>query len=129
VRAWLKKHKKTAAIVTLMACVALWQLAAQIRGHLAARFDVARGCYKLLVFGLPPSSRPEYARLLQERYKITVHVTAYCIVSQQMIAYVESYDDVSVAAANRKFGHDVFKECWEEANRRGALSAKEPSKY
>jgi hypothetical protein len=125
-RAWLKKHKKIAAIVTLLACVEVWQLAAPVRGHLAARFDVARGHYKLLVFGLPPSSRPGYARLLRERYNITVHTAAYCIVSREMIAYVRSYDEVSAAAANRKFGHDVFKECSEEADRRGLSRQKNP---
>ena len=125
-RAWLKKHKKTAAIATVLACVEVWQLAAPVRGQLAARFDVARGHYKLLVYGLPPSSRPEYERLLRERYNIAVHTAAYCIVSREMIAYVQSYDEVSAAAANRKFGHDVFKECWEEASRRDLSRRRNP---
>jgi hypothetical protein len=36
----------------------------------------------------------------------------------QLISYVESYDRVSTSAANRKFGHDVFKECTEDAQKR-----------
>jgi hypothetical protein len=31
-----------------------------------------------------------------------------------MIAYVDSYDDISFPAAKHKFGHDVFDETWRE---------------
>jgi hypothetical protein len=39
-----------------------------------------------------------------------------CIVSETLHSYADSYNEVSVAAANRKFGHDVFKECAEVAS-------------
>jgi len=40
-----------------------------------------------------------------------------CIVSAPLMGYVDSYDAVSTDAANRKFGHDVFKDAWDEAQR------------
>jgi len=47
---------------------------------------------------------------LRERYGIENRVVAGCIVSPPLLAYTEGYNRVSMAAANRKFGHDVFKE-------------------
>jgi len=32
-------------------------------------------------------------------------------------SYVDSYDEASTAAANQKFGHDVFTECAEAARK------------
>jgi len=46
-----------------------------------------------------------------------MHTVALCIVSKTLRSYVDSYDEVSAAAANRKFGHDVFKECAEEVRK------------
>jgi hypothetical protein len=46
---------------------------------------------------------------------------AGCIVSDSLIAYVEGYHSVVAKAAKRKFGHDVFKECAEDADSRYTL--------
>jgi hypothetical protein len=43
---------------------------------------------------------------------------ALCIVTNDLVAYADGYNRVSMAAVNRKFGHDVFKECAEEAERK-----------
>lgn len=55
------------------------------------------------------------AQLLRERYGIEVQTVALCIVSETLRSYADSYDEVSAAAANHKFRHDVFKECAEVA--------------
>ena len=89
--------------------------AAPIHGQLDARFDIARGHYEVLGYGLPAPWRAEYVRLLRERYGINFRTVALCIVSRTLVAYVEGYNGESTAAANRKFGHDVFKECVAEA--------------
>jgi len=107
-----------ATVVALAAVVALmeaWLLAAPVRGRVAAHTDVARGHYRFLTYGLPAAWRPEFARLLRERYHIELVPVAGCTVSESLISYVENYDQVSAAAANRKFGHDVFAECAEDA--------------
>ena len=69
--------------VALVACSMLWSWTAEIRGRLAAHLDIARGHYELLRCGLPPPWRPEYARLLHERYDIEFRPVAGCIVSHR----------------------------------------------
>jgi hypothetical protein len=115
----LRKHRKPTTTIALLiligVCSMLWSWIAVIRGHLTARFDIARGHYELLSYGLPPPWRPEYARLLHERYGIEFRSVAGCVVSQSLVSYVGAYDDESTAAAIQKFGHDVFQETAAEA--------------
>jgi len=83
----------------------------------AARLDVRHGRYKLLVYGLPPAWRPEYKQLLKQRYGIEMNAVASCTPSGPLRSYVAAYDEVSTIAANRKYGHDVFRECAEDAEK------------
>lgn len=105
------------AIAAVIACAIAWDTSASVRGRFQARYDIKRGHYNVLGYGLPSRSRPEYVRLLHERYGIEFHAVAGCIVSQSLISYVDGYNSVSEAAAKRKFGHDVFEESAEEARR------------
>lgn len=117
-RAFSNKRKRTAAVAGLGALtvflIASWYLTAPYRGWLAAQVDARGGHYRLLAYGRPPRENDEYVRLLRERYDIEVDRVAFCTPSWGIVAYADSYDRVSYAAANRKFGHDVFKEAWEE---------------
>jgi hypothetical protein len=88
------------------------------RGQLTALYDVARGQYKILGYGLPAPSRPLYVRILKENYGIEYHAVAGCMVSYSLKNFVRGYDQVSEAAANRKFGRDVIQESSDEADRR-----------
>ncbi len=126
---FVRKHKALTAVVAVVVCLVLsavfWSVSAPVRGRLTARFDIAQGHYTVLGYGLPVPWRNEYARLLRERYGIEYRVVALCIVSETLVAYVDNYNGVSAAAANRKFGHDVFTECageaqknWERAHRK-----------
>lgn len=105
------------SIVPLVALAIAWSMAAPMRGRMAARYDVGHGHYRILAYGLPPGWRSEYARLLKEEYGIEMRTVALCIVSETLRSYVDSYDEVSTAAANHKFGHDVFNECAEAARK------------
>lgn len=67
-------------------------------------------------YGLNPWA-DEYSRLLKQRYGIETHAMALCVVSDGVMLYSDSYNILSTAAAKRKFGKDVFKECWEDARR------------
>jgi hypothetical protein len=69
----------------------------------------------VLGYGLPTPWRPEYARCLRERYNIEFRTVAGCVVSESFIAYNEGYQSVVAEATRRKFGHDVFRECADEA--------------
>ena len=118
---YLRNHKGIAAICAtfvLLALCSLWSLNALIRGNLAARIDIRRGRYQVLGFGLPVPSQPEYARCLRERYDIEFRAVAGCIVSDSLISYVNGYDSVVSEAASRRFGHEVFKECANETDRK-----------
>lgn len=84
-------------VVMLLAMLGTWSATASVRGRMAARFDLRRGRYKILSYGLPPLWLPEYARLLKERYGVELHPVAGCIVSKTLFSYVDSYDDVVVA--------------------------------
>jgi hypothetical protein len=109
--------KSVLVLVSLLAGLILWPVTARVRGELAASLDVAQGRYRVLVFGLPAPGRDEYARILRERYRIEMRRVAGCVVSAWQVAYWEGYNSVSEDAANRKFGHDVFREIDAEANR------------
>jgi hypothetical protein len=71
----------------------------------------------VLGYGLPIPWRTEYARLLRQRYGIEFRTVALCLVSKSLVGYFDSYYGVSSEAENGKFGHDVFKECAEEARK------------
>ncbi|EEF59911.1 hypothetical protein [Pedosphaera parvula] len=120
-KTFVRNHKNLAAVVGVVAFMVAWWLSASARGYLVARFDVARGHYEVQGFGLPAKWRPDYARLLRERYGIEHHTVAGCVVSDSLVSYVGAYNSVTKTAAQRKFGRDVFAECavdarkaWEE---------------
>jgi hypothetical protein len=92
-----------------------WWISAGLRGQLMARYDVAHGRFKLLVYGLPASGFPEYRRLLRERYGVEV-VSLGCVATDG--SYTNAYDRVVTAVVNRRFGRDVFKESSDEATKR-----------
>jgi hypothetical protein len=113
-------HKKLSAVIVLAFLFAGflgWDFSARTRGKIMAHFDVARGHYAMLIYGLPAESGPEAARLLRERYGIEMRVVAGCIVTKPLLAYVDGYNTVSMAAAGHKFGYDVFRETMIEASK------------
>lgn len=118
-RSFVRKHRmltaSSAAVGGLILWSVIWSVTASARGELVAHYDISRRHYEVQGYGLPVPWRPEYARLLHERYGVNFRTVALCIVSTTLVAYVDSYNKVSTEAVNRKFGHDVFKECSEEA--------------
>jgi hypothetical protein len=89
-RLFISNHKKVSAVVTallaLIFALSVWDASASIRGQLVARYDLARGHYRILVVGLPGASRPEYSRVLHERFGVEMRVEAGCIVSETLLA-------------------------------------------
>jgi len=114
-----KKRRAIIGFVAVsLAVLLVWPVTAPMRGRMAARFDARQGHYKILAYGLPPIWTSEYAQLLKKKYGIEMRTVALCIVSETLRSYVDSYNSVSAAAANRKFGYDVFKECAEEVRKK-----------
>jgi hypothetical protein len=114
---FIRKHKALAAVAVICLGIAAWNMSASIRGRIHAHFDVALGHYKILGYGSPTPWRREYVRLLKERYGVEFHEEALCIVSTSLVDYVDAYDEVSEAAANRKFGRNIFEETAEDARK------------
>src|SRR5258708_1163457 len=107
---------KVAGVVVAIPILLIgWCLAASIRGQMVAQIDIARGHYELQGYGLPGPERAEYVLLLKQRYGIEFRTVAGCIVSPSLVAYVKGYNEVSGDYLNRKFGHDVFQESYQEA--------------
>jgi len=109
---FIRNRKKLAAVIVLAFLFAGflgWDFSARTRGKIKAHFDVARGHYAILIYGLSAESLPEAARLLRERYGIELRVVAGCIVTKPLVAYVDGYNMVGTAAVGHKFGHDVFE--------------------
>ena len=115
----LLNRKNALSVIAAIVIVPLvWWTSAPVRGHLMARYDIARGRYRILVYGAIPGRSPYYKTLLHDRYGIEVEKIAGCVDSTSLVFYADAYNRVSVAAANRKFGHDVFKECSDEGVKR-----------
>lgn len=116
-----KRRSKVLATITitivLLLVIWIWDLTAAARGGLMARFDLARGRYAVLAYGLPLGGSDEYARLLKERYGIERRQIALCIVDKSTMAYADSYNQLSVAAAQRKFGQGIFEQTRQDAQR------------
>ena len=87
-----------------------WDYSAGILGQLTARFDVARGRFEVLAYGLPAPWRGEWASLLRERYGIEMRIVAGCGLSKSLAAYADSHNEVSGRAAIRKFGREAFRQ-------------------
>lgn len=124
---FVRNHKVAAsglaailALLILVSACQLWDASASVRGRLAARRDVGHGNVKLLTYGLPVRWMPDYSGLLEGRYGVKVQPVAGCVVTDSLVAYVDAYDRVSTAAANRKFGHDIFAEASRDAERLSA---------
>lgn len=117
---FVRDHKMLIAALLLVVLISgaqlTWWGSAHMRGRITARLDMARGRYLLLGYGLPPRERPEYVRLLRERYGVEFKVVGYCTVSDSLRRYADGYDEVSMADVKRKFGHDVFGESYWEAH-------------
>ncbi|MGD0468447.1 MAG: hypothetical protein ABSA54_08740 [Terriglobales bacterium] len=108
-------------VVAIVALPVAWWMSAGVRGNLRARYDVARGRYVIHLYGLPAATFPEYQQLLRERYGVEVRAMG-CILP--LSSYDDSYDRVVIAAANRRFGRDVFKEALDQANKDWELKHK-----
>jgi hypothetical protein len=92
-----------------------WRPIPRISGRHDARNDLAHGRFRILGYGLPAKGLPVYIALLRQQYEVEYDHVAGCTVSQETIDYVDAYDEVSAAAINRKFGHDVVREDGAEA--------------
>jgi|HubBroStandDraft_6_1064221.scaffolds.fasta_scaffold531820_3 hypothetical protein len=117
---FLLRHRKLTAIAIMVYAVVLYftfRPPASVRGQRAAQSDISRGRYAQLGYGLPTEWTPDYVRLLRERYGVEYRVVAGDVLSQSEAEYYGAYNAVTTDAANRRFAHDIFKECAEAARK------------
>src|SRR5581483_12227336 len=105
-KTFFRNHKKFAAVIVVGLLLVGWWFSVSARGYFGARFDVARGHYEVQSMGLRFAWSSNYAHLLRERYGIEDRVVAGCVVSESLRSYVNAYNEVTWAAAKRKFGRD-----------------------
>jgi hypothetical protein len=55
------------------------------------------------------------ARLLETRYGVEIKSVAGCVVTDQLVNYIEGYNTVSRSRIEARLGKDVFAECAQEA--------------
>ncbi|MGO9401951.1 MAG: hypothetical protein ACLPVW_00620 [Terriglobales bacterium] len=110
----LNRTNALLAFIAIAVLPVIWWLFAAPLGKLVARYDVARGHYTVFFYGLPASGFSEYKSLLHDRYGIELEAKG-CVITSEWAPYVEAHNREIVAAANRRFGHDVFKECQGDA--------------
>jgi hypothetical protein len=112
------------AVVGLLVVAVAWWFLPYQRGMLVAWADGFSEHDEIKVYGLPFAWDREYARLLRERYGVTVNFVAGCVVTRDLQHYADGYNAVSEARVRSRFGKDVFGECANEA--RGAWEQAHP---
>jgi hypothetical protein len=122
-------RKRLAGSVVALAALFLiglesWSLSASLRGRWRAQSDLRSGHLSLETYGLEPPQRKVIARLLQERYGVELRTVAGDIVSKELAAYVDAYNETMRTAINSKFGHNVYKECFDEAYGTGTTNSR-----
>ncbi len=110
----LNRRNVLLIIIAIVVLPIMWWSSAGIRGQLMARYDAARGHYRVLFYGYPALGFSEYRTLLHDRYGVELEAKG-CVMPSLGASYANAYNRESVAVINRKFGHDVFKECWGDA--------------
>jgi len=116
-RKYFDRRNAFLAFVAVVLLIVAWYASASVRGRWAARYDVGRGHYEVLGYGLPCCEVQEYKRILRERYGIEHRQIALCLVSESERSYADAYNSVAGPAIARKYGRDVLGESWTEARR------------
>ncbi len=92
--------------------------AARELGMAEARRDLSNGVLIVKTAGLPSPDRTDYKQLLQERCDAALQPIAGCIVTSELLAYMDGYNEVSTAAIRQRFGKDIFEELNRDARTR-----------
>ena len=72
-----------------------------------AKKDVAAGIFKVKYYGLVPMASQESTDQLKKKYGIEV-IYHGCLVSSGQVEYGIGYNEISIAAIERKFGKGIF---------------------
>jgi hypothetical protein len=108
-------------IVAVVGCLlggVAWYLTPYPRGMLMAYIDHTFGHYVVQAYGEPPPPwYSDYGRLLQARYDVTLHEVADCVATHSLMRYTDGYNSVSKGLLQAHYGHDIFEQCWDLAQK------------
>jgi hypothetical protein len=104
-----------AVVLAAITVAVAWRSLAYPRGMLAARFDMARGRYQIQTYGKPVAWRAECARLLLNRYGVKLNEVAGCCVTEELISWVDGYNDATADRFSAQFRKDILDECLADA--------------
>ncbi|MCY0992505.1 hypothetical protein OV203_35525 [Nannocystis sp. ILAH1] len=79
------------------------------RGKRHAQAAIARNELGIETYGYPAACRYEYARILREQYKVTLHEVAGCVIDDAIAEHARGYNEVMDAEIVRRHGPNVFK--------------------
>lgn len=114
-RRWVTRRRLIVTAVTLLALAVGWWFSAYPRGMIGAWADHASGHYEIKTYGYPAPWAWEYRRLVKERYGVEINAEAGCVVTQDLVWYVDGYNSVSRPRIVARHGKDIFAECTTEA--------------
>ena len=80
-----------------------------------AAHDIAAGTLRLKSYGLPAAWHPEYARLMKQRFGVTVQGVAGCDVNKGLRRSVDAYNERMEREIIRRFGLAAYRAIEAEA--------------
>jgi len=83
-------------------------------GRSDAEKDVRENRLIIETFGLRPRWDGDYAKLLDQRYRIEVRTVAGCMVDGKVVGHAKGYNEVSKAEIQRRFGSEVLEKTQSE---------------
>ena len=114
---FIRNHKIIFSVVGLLLLPVIWFGSAYPRGMLVAEFDYLRGHYEIQTYGLPVAYLGRANELLEQNYGVSLHAIAGCVVTSDLLWYVDGYNSVSYWNLERKYGKDVVAESVNQAEK------------
>ena len=118
-RNWFWRYRVLLALLALLPSYMAWQIAelrwgipAQARADAIHNFQ--KGIYVIQHHGLSSGPRFEYKRLLREKYKV-IDLGAPCMMYLPDAIYEDNYNEQLRALLIKRYGKDIFEECYEAA--------------
>ena len=99
-------------ILSLIFLVVSWYGGSYWRGMTMAYIDNTCGYYEIKVWGLPIFFDGGHESLLREKYGVEMDVVGDCSVFPTTEWYADGYNLVSSSLLLKKYGKDIFAECW-----------------
>jgi hypothetical protein len=99
-------------VLGIIAFLFSWYACSYWRGVTMAFIDHTCGHYELKVWGLRLFFDGEDEILLREKYGVETDMVGGCSVFPTTEMYARGYNSISKPLLLKKYGKDIFEECW-----------------